>query len=128
MPDFGEVFIVEDDQLLASALAMEVELLGYRVSGLARTEVDAVAGVLASDRCIVIMDVDLGLGGSGYNAACSIRSERDDPIIFYTAYSDDEFPAQSLQLNNVQILHKPVSEEVLTRALAMATHSRQRSV
>jgi len=58
-----KVFIVEDDQLLASALSMLVETLGYFVNGVADSASAAVDGVLKLHPEIVIMDVNLQAGG-----------------------------------------------------------------
>jgi DNA-binding response OmpR family regulator len=118
-----DVFIVEDDQLLASALSVQVEMLGYRVIGLADTAADAVAGVTARKPDIVIMDVNLGSGGSGLEAAESIRRRHGLPIIFYTAYNDDAFRDRVATLENVQILQKPVSEDSLEAGLSAASHA-----
>jgi hypothetical protein len=52
------------------------------------------------------MDVHLGFGGGGYSTPRRIRTERDDPIIFHTAYGDDAFKRQGVALGNVQILQK----------------------
>lgn len=120
MSQCWDVLIVEDDQLLASALAFAIEAGGYSIKGIADNESDAVAAVLEGGPCIVLMDVNLGYGGSGYSAARSIRTERDDPIIFHTAYGDETFRLQSLALGNVQILQKPVPEEALMDALGAA--------
>jgi len=88
LPEPPKVFIVEDDQLLASALSMLVETLGYCVNGVADSAVAAVNGVLKLHPAIIIMDVNLEAGGSGLDAARAIRLECDVPIIFYTSYDD----------------------------------------
>ena len=53
----AHVFIVEDDLLLASALSAQVEMLGYRIAGMANTAEDAVRGVLQSQPQVVIMGI-----------------------------------------------------------------------
>ena len=116
-----KVFIVEDDQLLASALSMLVETLGYSVNGVADSAVAAVNGVLKLQPEIVIMDVNLQAGGSGLDAARAIRLERDVPIIFYTAYSDQGFRDQAAALRHTQIVQKPASDDVISEALMLAS-------
>ena len=111
------MLIVEDDQLLAAALSVQVEMLGYSVIGLADTASAAVAAALTDAPDIVIMDVNLGPGGSGLDAARSIRTHREVPIIFYTSYGDPAFKEQATTLANTQVLQKPVSDEALEQAL-----------
>jgi DNA-binding NarL/FixJ family response regulator len=119
------VFIVEDDQLLARALSVQVEMLGYPVLGSADTADKAIARILAIEPDIVIMDVNLGAGGSGLDVARSVRLQSDVPIIFHTAYSDTAFREQVARLEKALVLEKPVPEETLNDALSAATLLRQ---
>ena len=102
---------------MAAALSVQVEMLGHSVVGVANTASAAVAAALTGDPDIVIMDVNLGPGGSGLEAARSIRTHRKVPIIFYTSYGDPAFREQATTLANTQVLQKPVSEEALEEAL-----------
>jgi CheY-like chemotaxis protein len=121
-----KVFIVEDDQLLASALSMLVETLGYSVNGMADSASAAVDGVLKLHPEIIIMDVNLEAGGSGLDAARAIRLQRDVPIIFYTAYGDQGFRDQAAALRHTQVVQKPASDDAISEALMIASASRSR--
>jgi DNA-binding response OmpR family regulator len=113
------VFIVEDDQLLATALATQVEMLGYRVAGMANTGEDAVRGVLRSKPHVVIMDMRLAGWMSGLDAAKSIRRDLEVPIIFYTAHGgDNALKREVATMGNAQLLQKPAREQTLVAALA----------
>jgi DNA-binding response OmpR family regulator len=114
----AHVFIVEDDQLLAFALSAQVETLGYRVAGMAGTGEEAVRGVLQSKPQVVIMDMRLAGGMTGLDAARSIRSVLEVPIIFYTANGcDRELKHEVARMGNAQLLHKPAEEHALMAAL-----------
>jgi CheY-like chemotaxis protein len=113
------VFIVEDDQLLASALSAQVETLGYRVAGTATTAEDAVRGVLQARPQVVIMDYQLTGWGTGLDAARSIRRNLEVPIIFYTAHGNDCTLKQEVaSMGNTRLLQKPAQEQTLMAALA----------
>lgn len=115
----AHVFIVEDDQLLATALSVQVETLGYCVAGMANTGEDAVRGVLQSRPQVVIMDMRLGGWMTGLDAAKSIRRALEVPIIFYTAHGgDSELKQEVATMGNAQLLHKPAQEKTLIEALA----------
>jgi len=115
----AHVFIVEDDQLLASALSTQVEMLGYHVAGTANTAEDAVRGVLQARPQIVIMDLRLTGYGTGLDAARSIRKDSEVPIIFYTAHGNDNALKQEVAtMGNAQLLQKPAQEQTLLAALA----------
>jgi len=114
----AHVFIVEDDQLLATALSAQVETLGYRVAGMANTGEDAVRGVLQSRPEVVIMDMRLGGWMTGLDAAKSIRRAFEVPIIFYTAHgSDSVLRHEVATMGNAQLLQKPAQEQTLVAAL-----------
>ena len=114
----AHVFIVEDDQLLATALSAQVEMLGYRVAGTANTGEDAVRGVLQSKPEVVIMDMRLAGWMTGLDAAKSIRRDLEVPIIFYTAHGgDSELKQEVATMGNAQLLQKPAQEQTLLAAL-----------
>ncbi len=119
------VFIVEDDQLLASALSVQIEMMGYSVIGIASSEHAAVEAVLRLRPAILVMDVNLEAGGSGLEAALTIRRRHDVPIIFYTAYGDEHFRQQIATLSNTQLLQKPASDEAFEQALESASRGQQ---
>ncbi len=115
----AHVFIVEDDQLLASALSAQVEMLGYRVAGTANTAEDAVRGVLQARPQVVIMDLRLTGYSTGLDAARSIRENLEVPIIFYTAHGNDNaLQREVATMGNAQLLQKPAQEQTLLAALA----------
>ena len=114
----ADVFVVEDDQLLASALSVQIETLGYRVTGTAANAASAVDAVLACPPRVILMDINLIGSATGLDAAKDIRRECDVPIIFYTAYGDGAVRQQVAQIGNACLLQKPVPEEALERALA----------
>jgi DNA-binding response OmpR family regulator len=115
----AHVFIVEDDQLLASALSAQVEMLGYRVAGTANTAEDAVQGVLQCRPEVVIMDLRLAGWMTGLDAAKSIRRNLEVPILFYTAHGGDSALRQEVAImGNAQLLQKPAQEQTLIAALS----------
>jgi len=115
----AHVFIVEDDQLLATALSAQVETLGYRVAGTANTGEDAVRGVLQSRPQVVIMDMRLAGWMTGLDAAKSIRRDLEVPIIFYTAHGNDHALKHEVAcMGKAQLLQKPAQEHALMAALS----------
>ncbi len=82
------IFIVEDDSLLAWALAAAIEDLGYTVAGSATSAERAVPMVLDAAPTAVIMDIRLAGHQTGLDAGRAIRAHSDVPILFCTAYAD----------------------------------------
>jgi DNA-binding response OmpR family regulator len=112
------VFIVEDDELLAAALSVQIEMLGYTVGGIANNAEGAVDTVLARRPELVIMDINLSGAGTGLDAARAIRERYEVPIIFYTARGDVVLRNEIARMGNAKLLQKPVPDEALHEALA----------
>ena len=82
------VLIVEDQRIIAKALEKRLEGMGYIVAGLAANGADGVRDALALRPDIVLMDISLGTGMDGIDAAEQVRNQADIPIVYLTAYSD----------------------------------------
>ncbi len=83
-----DVLIVEDDPLVADAISDGVRLAGYTVCGIAGDVDEAL--VIAHQRRprLAIIDVDLGEGDDGIEAARRMRDLHPLGIIFVTGYPD----------------------------------------
>ncbi|MBN9085609.1 MAG: response regulator [Reyranella sp.] len=104
--------IVEDEVILAMALTLMLEDWGHRVVGTADSEASALALFKATQPDAVVMDVRLGRRDSGLRAAGLIRSLRDVPIVFCTAYADTpSIQAEVRGIGNAYLVGKPVDED-----------------
>lgn len=113
------ILIVEDEPLIAWALADMVREIGHQALGPVATERAAVEETerLAPDA--IVMDFRLAGGGSGLAAAREIRRTRDVPIVFCTAYAEEAgLRAEMLSLPRATLIAKPVFRANLERALA----------
>lgn len=86
------ILLVEDKSLIALSVQMTLEGLGYGVLS-ESTGKAAIDAVLRGDTPIdlILMDLDLGDGIDGAEAARRILAERDVPVVFLTAHSDQEY-------------------------------------
>jgi CheY-like chemotaxis protein len=113
------VLIVEDELLAAWHVETLVQDLGHVVCGIAARGDEAVqaAANLAPD--IVFMDVNLGSGIDGVEAARRIRSVKLVPVVFVTAYSDATTRQRiASAVPEAPILTKPVSPEAVRRVMS----------
>lgn len=112
------ILIVEDEPLIAWALADMVREIGHEGLGPVATEKAAVeeAARLAPDA--IVMDFRLAAGGSGLAAAHRIRETASVPIIFCTAYAEEAgLRAEMLSVPRSALIAKPVFRANLERAL-----------
>ncbi len=86
----AQILVVEDEALVARGIQDKLLDLGYGVPALVDSGTAAVqkAGELRPD--LVLMDIRLAGGMDGIEAAGQIRDRFDIPVIYLTAYSDEE--------------------------------------
>src|SRR5689334_22623151 len=86
----ASILIVEDDRVVARDIELRLGRLGYAVAGTTRFGKDAVglADRLRPD--LVLMDIRLAGDLDGVAAAQRIRSEAHLPVVYLTAYADED--------------------------------------
>ncbi len=114
------ILVVEDESIVALDLQVRLEGMGYRVVGVAHSGEEGVR--LAHDLSpeLVLMDIHLGEGIDGIEAATRIRTSQDLPIVFLTAYADEHTLARAKSAAPYGYLVKPFQELSLRSTLEMA--------
>jgi signal transduction histidine kinase len=82
------VLVVEDESIVALDIQHRLCAMGYNVVGLALTGPEALELVERTAPDLVLMDIRLKGPLSGIETAEQLRSRRDLPIIYLTAYTD----------------------------------------
>ena len=85
----ANILVVEDDKIIARGIEKRLKGLGYAVAGLVGTGEEAVRRTAEVAPDLILMDINLGGGIDGIEAASRIRSRADVPVVFLTAHSDD---------------------------------------
>lgn len=103
----SSLLIVEDEQIVALSLKIELESLGYEIVGIANSEDEALALFTEKNPDLVLMDINLESGGSGINAAKKINTIKNIPIIYVTAYANDDIIESANSANPIGYIVKP---------------------
>jgi DNA-directed RNA polymerase specialized sigma24 family protein/CheY-like chemotaxis protein len=82
------IMIIEDEPLTAANLQVLVESLGHHVTGVARTQKEAVALVGKETPSLILSDIQLDDGSSGVDAVNEILSQYEVPVIFITGHPE----------------------------------------
>jgi diguanylate cyclase (GGDEF)-like protein/PAS domain S-box-containing protein len=114
------VLIVEDELIFALDLKQTLIGLGYRVVGLASNQRDAVNLALLHRPDLVLMDINLEAGGDGISAAAEINLLFDVPVVFLTAYADNDILRRAANVAPYGYLVKPVQQRELNAVVQMA--------
>src|ERR1700758_4812661 len=85
-----KILVVEDESVIARYIESRLRSLGYGVCAVVPSGEEAVqkAGEMHPD--LVLMDIVLRGNMNGIEAAGQIRSRFNIPVIYLTAYADDD--------------------------------------
>jgi CheY-like chemotaxis protein len=115
----SRVLIVEDELFVAWHLESLVRDLELDVCALVPDGEGAIEQASDLEVDLILMDIHLSGRIDGVEAARRIRSERQAPIIFITAYSDAATHERiNREVPGAPVLAKPVSLERLRTAIA----------
>lgn len=113
-----KVLIVEDEVLIAMTLESMVEDFGYEVCGVACAGDDAVRQAARSRPDVILMDINLGPGIDGIEAARRTREALSPRIVFVSAYGDPATLARvRVAVPEAVMLNKPFDSDGLLRAI-----------
>jgi len=116
------ILVVEDEAIVARDIACTLGGLGYRVVDRALSGEGAIDKARAGRPDLVLMDICLGGSLDGIAAATVIRSELGIPVIFLSAFSDDETLERAKAAEPFGYLVKPFKERDLRCAIEVALH------
>lgn len=113
------IAIVDDDDALRNSLDNLLRSVGFRVYGFASAEAFLQAQPAPETACL-LLDVRLpGMNGLALQRQL-VAAHGSLPIIFVTAYADDDVRARALAAGAVAVLSKPCREEELLQAIEAA--------
>ncbi|MEO7273987.1 MAG: ATP-binding protein [Vicinamibacterales bacterium] len=82
------ILVVEDERIIAKGIEKQLTAMGYTVAGSAKSGEDGVRQAIELHPDLILMDISLGAGIDGIEAAGRIRQQLDIPIVYLTANSD----------------------------------------
>jgi len=114
------ILLVEDEKLSAIIQTRVLENFGYRVR-VAPTGEEAV-GIALSDPSLdlILMDIELGEGMGGPEAAQRISQERQIPIVFLSSHTEPEYMEMVKQVTRYGYVLKNSGNFILRSAIEMA--------
>lgn len=115
------VLIVEDESLIAHDIADTVEEFGFKVPTICTSGTDALQLIDQGEApSIILMDINLDSDLNGIETARRIKQKQDIPIIYLTAFVDDETIQKAIDTHPSNYLTKPFSPPELHAALKIA--------
>lgn len=115
-----KVVIVEDESIVAKDIQTILKNLGYNVVGIYAAGEKALADLENVQPDIVLMDIMLKGEITGIQAAEIIRERYDVPVVFLTAYADENTIEKAKTAIPYGYIIKPFKEKELETTIEMA--------
>ncbi len=126
------ILLVEDEAIVALNEKAILERADYSVEATSTGEAAVALMEHRTDIDLILMDIDLGTGIDGTQAAAAILLVRDLPIVFLTSHSEKDMVDRAKGITRYGYVLKSSGEFVLLESVAMAfelhaAHARHRA-
>ena len=118
----SKILIVEDEGLTAIELQNKLKMEGYDVPSIASSGEEAVEKAINIKPDLILMDIMLNGKINGIEAAKEIKCFLDVPIIYITAYGDEETLKRAKITEPHAYILKPFDEKDVKYAIEIALH------
>lgn len=120
------IFIVEDESIVAKDIQNSLIKLGYNVVGIANNGKDAIEKILELKPDLLLMDIMIKGDLTGIDVSEKIKEKLNVPIIFLTAYADEGTLAKAKIAEPYGYILKPFKEVDLHSTIEMAYYKHQK--
>jgi PAS domain S-box-containing protein len=119
------ILIVEDEGVVALSLQAVLKKMGYKVVGIAVTGNEAIALAQEHKPDVILMDIHIKGDIDGIQTTEKINEFSDVPVIFLTAYADDETVQRAIKTRSHSYLVKPYNPRELYSNIEFAIYKRR---
>ncbi|MEG4342284.1 ATP-binding protein [Microcoleus sp. A003_D6] len=117
-----KILVVEDEVIVAQDIAGRLKKLGYAVTATVSSGEEAIQKAIENPPDLVLMDIVLKGEMDGVTAAEKIRTHRNVPTVFLTAYADDQTLQRAKLTDPFGYIIKPFQQNDLRVAIEIALH------
>ena len=117
-----KVLIVEDDRIVADDIRNSLQNLGYGVTSMVPSGAEALVKAKEDNPDLVLMDIVLKGEMNGIEAADRIRSQFNIPVVYLTAYADEELVERAKITEPFGYIIKPFEDRELKTAIEIALY------
>jgi CheY-like chemotaxis protein len=116
----AQILIVEDERIIAAELTRRITRLGYVVLAAVGSGTEAIRQAREGCPDLVLMDIGLPGEMNGLEAGARIWEERKIPIVYVTAYADEQTMTQVRTPPPLLAIRKPFDAAQLRSILEQA--------
>ncbi|UTB31985.1 MAG: response regulator [Methanobacterium sp. ERen5] len=119
------ILVVEDENILALGLKKKLENLGYAVTGMADSGEETFRQIEANVPDLILMDIVIKGEMDGIETAAKLKKSYSIPVIYLTAYADDEILKRAARTEPYGYILKPYKEKELKANIEMAIYRKK---
>jgi PAS domain S-box-containing protein len=116
------ILVVEDDLIVAQSIKTHLTTLGYNVPAMVTHGENAIEKAQEIQPDLVLMDINLPGKMDGIEAANKIRSQFNIPVVYLTAYADDNTLTRAKITEPFGYILKPFGIKELHSTIEMALY------
>lgn len=117
-----KILIVEDESIVAMDIKHRLEIMNYEVADIVSSGEEAVKKANEIIPHLILMDIVLRGDMDGIDAAHLIRNRNDIPIVYLTAYSDENTLKRAKITGPFGYIIKPFDDRELHSAIEVALY------
>ena len=108
-----KILVVEDEHIVAMDIQFTLETLGYKVCGIVSSGEESVEKAFRINPDLILMDIKLKGKMDGISAARQIQSKVKIPVIYLTAFGDENTLKELAVTQPYGYINKPFVEHEL---------------
>ena len=120
-----KIMIVEDEAVIALRLEQRIAEMGYEVIGMSHTGEGCVKKARSLLPDLILMDVMISGDLDGIDAAKIMKEELDIPVIFMTAYTEDQIIERAKEVEPYGYIIKPIRDRELKATIEIALYKKE---
>ncbi len=118
----AKILIVEDEAIVVEHIEVTLKSFGYEIAGRTNTGEEAIQIAQKNSPDLILMDIRLRGELDGIEAAKQITTLSDIPVVFLTAFADDQLVERARTVLPYGYIVKPIQKGTLKATIEMALY------
>jgi signal transduction histidine kinase len=123
-----KILVVEDEFIIGKWLARTLTKLGYEVTNIVASGEEAIKEISVNIPDLILMDIVIQGDMDGIETAMKIQENHNIPIIYVTAYADDETIDRAEKTNFYGYILKPLKEKQIQATIRIAWQKHEQKI
>jgi len=120
-----KLMVVDDEVIITTQLEEVLAAEGYNVIGMATTGEDAITMATERRPDLILLDIKMTGAMDGIATAEVVQTQLDIPVVFISAYADEDILERAKHLEPFGYVVKPVEKKQLRATIEIAIHKKE---